>query len=320
MFRVVVFLLLQFSADWTYPLLDEYIQIPDQEFCPDSQSATHSFIFFIYDSLFMPHKNPEIYLITIIGIILGLLLVGFIITMLFMSQRRKRKQEQEMEKMKDTYEKEALRSQLEIQENTLKTISQELHDNIGQVLSVVKLSLSVLPIEKEHHAYASIQNSREMLNEAIIDLSDLTKSLHTDRIAQVGLVESIRFELESVKRAGIIEVRFHCKGREVIFDDQKAIFLFRMFQEIVNNILKHSAATNMTVDLKFLRDIFVLEITDNGVGFSVAEKREAVMAGSGVGLKSMFNRAQLIGATISINSEPMKGTRTVIELPLPEEQ
>ena len=268
----------------------------------------------------MPHKNPEIYLITIIGIILGLLLVGFIITMLFMSQRRKRKQEQEMEKMKDTYEKEALRSQLEIQENTLKTISQELHDNIGQVLSVVKLSLSVLPIEKEHHAYASIQNSREMLNEAIIDLSDLTKSLHTDRIAQVGLVESIRFELESVKRAGIIEVRFHCKGREVIFDDQKAIFLFRMFQEIVNNILKHSAATNMTVDLKFLRDIFVLEITDNGVGFSVAEKREAVMAGSGVGLKSMFNRAQLIGATISINSEPMKGTRTVIELPLPEEQ
>ena len=96
-------------------------------------------IHFIYYCFFMPAENQEIYFVTIIGIILGLLLVGFIVTILFLYQRRQQRQEQEMERIKDMYEKEALRSQLEIQENTFKTIAQELHDNIGQMLSVAKL-------------------------------------------------------------------------------------------------------------------------------------------------------------------------------------
>src|SRR5688572_3122235 len=134
----------------------------------------------------MSDNNPEIYFIIVIGIILGLLLVSFIIGMLFMHKRRQEKQELEMQKLKDQFEKEELQSQLDTQEKTLKTISQELHDNIGQVLSVVKLSLSVLPIEKEHPAYVPSQDARQLLNKAIGDLSNLTKSLHTDRITQVG--------------------------------------------------------------------------------------------------------------------------------------
>jgi len=224
-----------------------------------------------------------------------------------------------MEKVKDIYEREALRSQLEIQENTLKTISQELHDNIGQVLSVVKLSLSILPIEKEHTAYELVQNSRQMLNKAIYDLSDLTKSLHTDRITQVGLLESIRVELAGIKRAGIIKVQFNQEGTEMGFNEQKAIFLFRIFQETLNNILKHSKATEVIVNLEYSDDYFTLEITDNGVGFNVTEKRESTASTSGVGLKSLYNRARLIGADISINSEPSKGTTVLIKLPLSEE-
>jgi signal transduction histidine kinase len=114
------------------------------------------------------HKNPEIYFVTIIGIILGLLLVSFIVAILFLYQRRQQKQEQEMEKLKDIYEKEVLRSQLEIQENTFKTISQELHDNIGQILSVVKLSLAALPIQKEDDAYELLQNSQQLLHKSYL--------------------------------------------------------------------------------------------------------------------------------------------------------
>ncbi|TMI85729.1 MAG: sensor histidine kinase, partial [Bacteroidetes bacterium] len=121
----------------------------------------------------MQNQNPEIYFVTVIGIILGLLLVGFIVTILFLYQRRQQRQEQEMEKVKDMYEKEALRSQLEIQENTFKAIAQELHDNIGQMLSVAKLSLSVLPVEKDHIAFEQLQGSQQVLNKAIGDLSNL---------------------------------------------------------------------------------------------------------------------------------------------------
>lgn len=267
----------------------------------------------------MQNKNPEIYFVIIIGIILGLLLVGFIVTILFLYQKRQRRQEQEMEKMKDMYEKEALRSQLEIQENTFKTIAQELHDNIGQMLSVVKLTLSILPVEKEHIAFEQVQNSKEILNKAIIDLSNLTKSLHTERIMDIGLIESIRFELYSLRRAGILEVKFHPQGDEVSFDEQKSIFLFRIFQEVLNNTIKHAKATLIVVNLNYMGDFFIMEIKDNGNGFNLTEKREVTSSGSGVGLRSLYNRASIIGAELMINSEPGGGTIVTIKLPLLQE-
>lgn len=267
----------------------------------------------------MPAESQEIYFVTIIGIILGLLLVGFIVSILFLYQRRQQKHEQEMAIIKDRYEKEALRSQLEIQENTFKTIAQELHDNIGQMLSVAKLSLSALPIESTHAAFGQLKNSQEVLNKAIGDLSNLTKGLHTDRIAQVGLAESIRFEIYAIKKSGLVNARFSLEGTEEEFNEQKAIFLFRIFQEAINNALKHAKATEILVTMKYLPTGFRLEVKDNGKGFNVAEKQGTATSYSGVGLKSMFNRAQLIGATLKINSEPGKGTTLLIELPLQKE-
>src|SRR6201986_929873 len=153
----------------------------------------------------MPAPN-HIYVIILIGIGLALLLVGFIVTTLFLYQRRQHRQEQQLARVKDEYQQELLRSQLEIQETTFKTIAQELHDNIGQVLSVVKLSLSILPLEKDHAAYESVQASRQMLNKVIFDMGNLTKSMHTDRITQIGFVEAIRFDLDSLERTGLLQV------------------------------------------------------------------------------------------------------------------
>ncbi|HMH20908.1 MAG TPA: sensor histidine kinase [Puia sp.] len=263
----------------------------------------------------MPAQNQEIYVVILLGIALALLLVGFIVTILFLYQRRQHRQEQQLGRMKDQYEQELLRSQLEIQEATFKTIAQELHDNIGQVLSVVKLSLSILPLEKDHEAFESVQNSRQMLNKVIADMADLTKSLHTDRIAQIGLVEAIRFDLESLRRTGLLEVEFTVTGDEFYFSEQKAIFLFRMFQEMLNNILKHSKATRINIAVIYSMDNkFVLKVADNGVGFDPEKKRSQASSSSGIGLKSMRNRATLIGAQIHIESQPGQGTSITVAL------
>src|SRR5580693_248341 len=180
----------------------------------------------------MSPQTQEIYIVILIAIALALLLVGFILAMLFLYQRRQHRQEQQLARMKDEYQQELLRSQLEIQETTFKTIAQELHDKIGQVLLVVKLSLSILPLEKEHPAYESIQTSRQMLNKVIFDMGNLTKSMHTDRIAQIGLVEAMRFDLDSLQRTGLLQVNFDVEGDEYKLEDQRSIFLFRMFQEM----------------------------------------------------------------------------------------
>jgi signal transduction histidine kinase len=260
-------------------------------------------------------QNPEIYFVIIIGIIIGLVLVGFVVTMLFLYKQRQHQQEQEMEKVKKMYENEVLRSQLEIQENTFKTISQELHDNIGQLLSVVKLSLSALPLEKEHKAHQLVQHSQQVLNKAIVDLSNLTKSLYTDRIADLGLTDCIRYELHSLNNSGLIQVQFSATGNEFQLIEQKAIFLFRMFQEMLNNVLKHSKATSVIVGLTYLPDkSFEMHMEDNGIGFDVQGKKLSQISSKGVGLKSMFNRAKLIGADIDISSQLNKGTCIIVKL------
>src|SRR5688572_29345570 len=244
----------------------------------------------------MQDQSPEIYFIIVIGAVLALLLVGFIVSILFLYQRRQHRQEQELTRMREEYEREVLRSQLEIQEESFKTIGQELHDNIGQMLSVVKLSLAVLPIVKEHDAYEPIQNSRQILNKAMTDLADLTKSLHTDRIAQIGLADSIQFELESLKRSGLVEIEFSISGPEQSLDEQKSIFLFRIFQENMNNILKHAKAKRIGVSLEYTDHDFIMRIADDGIGFDVQAKKNSALSTAGVGLKSIFNRAKLIGA------------------------
>jgi signal transduction histidine kinase len=274
-------------------------------------------IFIFQYCLFMSAQTQEIYVVVLIATALALLLVGFIVTMLFLYQRRQHRQEQQLVRIKDEYQQELLRSQLEIQETTFKTIAMELHDNIGQVLSVVKLSLSILPLDKEHPAYESVQSSRQMLNKVIYDMGNLTKSLHTDRIAQIGLVEAMRFDLDSLRRTGLLEVDFSVDGTEYRLEDQRSIFLYRMFQEMLNNILKHSKATRVNIAVNYSIDNkFVLQVEDNGVGFDVDKKRAQASSSSGIGLKSMTNRASLIGAQISVQSQPGKGTSIQVEVPL----
>ncbi|WP_127129082.1 sensor histidine kinase [Pseudoflavitalea rhizosphaerae] len=268
----------------------------------------------------MENQGQEIYFIIIIGGLLALLLVGFIVTILFTYQRRQHQQEQELTRLKDLFEQESLRSQLEIQEETFKMLSQELHDNIGQSLSVVKLSLAILPVDKQHEAWEPIQNARDILNKAVLDLAGLNKSLHTDRIAQIGLVEAISFEVESLRKSRLVEVEFTVDGYEQLLDEQKSVMLFRIFQEMLNNILKHSQASRVDISINFTDDHqFILRLADNGVGFDIEAKRNSVSSTSGVGLKSIFNRAKLVGAEIDMQSIIGKGTTTTIKLALPPE-
>jgi signal transduction histidine kinase len=188
------------------------------------------------------------------------------------------------------------------------------------MLSVVKLSLSAMPLEKDHPAYELSQHSAKVLNKAIFDLSDLTKSLHTDRITDVGLVESIKYELATIKNAGLLQVQFAQSGTEIFLPEQKAIFIFRMFQEILNNILKHSKASLVRVKISYVPDDnFALEVEDDGIGFDVSAKQQSHASSGGVGLKSMFNRARLIGANFKIISEDGKGTHILIKLPITNE-
>lgn len=269
----------------------------------------------------MPDKFQEVYVVIVIGIAMALLLIGFIVLVLFLYQRRQHRQEKELAMLRDQYDKELLQSQLEIREDTVKNIAQELHDNVGQMLSVVKFSLAGIRLAQHDPNFETIQESKQMLNKAIFDLSDLTKSMHTDRITQIGLVEAIKFEMERLGKMKLFETSFTLSDGHYHFDPQKEIFLFRIFQEIMNNTIKHSKASKVDVSIICSESgKFSFVVKDNGQGFNVQEKQLSGSRTAGVGLKSMVNRARLIGAAIIFESQPGKGTSVKVELPLQTEQ
>ena len=265
----------------------------------------------------MQDQSQEIFFVIAVGGLIALLLVVFIISALFLYQRRQQKQEREIVNIKEQYQKELLNSQLEMQENTMKQIGEELHDNIKQQLMVVYMSLGFLPIDAEDPNFETIKESRTEINNIIKDIAQLSHSLHTDRIFQIGLLDSIELEVERMKKIKNLTVNYNCQTKSNYFNGQISTLIFRMFQETLQNILKHANASEININV-FDKDVtlFVIKIQDNGVGFDAKNiKKEAKEMG--IGLTNLFNRAKLIGADINIDSEIGKGTTVLLALPIP---
>lgn len=143
----------------------------------------------------------------------------------------------------------------------------------------------------------------------------LSKGLNSDMLSSYGLRESIKFELDRIEQSAMISCRFETEGEDFLIDAKKEIFLYRMIQEILNNILKHANASEIFIKMKYTTSHFHLIILDNGKGFSKAETKARSIKDAGSGLKNLEKRAQLVGASLNIESSPGKGTAIYIYLP-----
>ncbi len=250
--------------------------------------------------------------IIIVSTITSLLLVIFILLFITEHQRKKRIHLQEKQLMKTQFEQELLQTQIEIQEQTLKTISQEIHDNIGQVLSLAKLNLNTVGSIPDTTAQTKIDSTKDLVSKAINDLRDLSRSLYGDKIAEIGLQQAIENELRILQNTGQFETRLKITGEIYKLEPQKEMVLFRIVQEALHNSVKHAKAKNINVQLNYNPAVFNLIIADDGAGFNVATLQSSQ---TGIGLKSMQNRAALIGGSFSINSSENNGTSISIEIP-----
>lgn len=240
----------------------------------------------------------------ILGTVIVIVLVSFVVLLSYLFTNKKNKLLKEKELMQSQFQQELLRTQLEIQEHTLKTISEEIHDNIGQVLSLAKLNLNTLPNSSEQ----KIQDTKNLVSKAINDLRNLSHSLHGDIIAELGLQQSIANELTIIESTKAFETEFKITGTVFKLDPKKEMILFRIVQEALNNCIKYSAAKKITVLLQYLPQLFILQVQDDGKGFDATQN-------IGIGLKSMLNRTQLIDGTFNLQSTEGEGTLITVELP-----
>ena len=246
------------------------------------------------------------------AIIFLLLALLFIIFIVFSIQRR-RKMILEKKQMEYQYQQTLLQTQLEIQEQTLKNISQEIHDNIGQALSLAKLNLNTMPPTNDEALQQKILNSKELVSKAITDLRDLSRSLDTDYVQEMGLQRAIEYELEMIKKTGTVETSMIVEGAMFRLEKQKELILFRIVQETFNNILKHASAKTINVNINY-GDAFTLVIKDDGKGVNLDPLNEGKNNNFGLGIRNMHSRAKLIGAEFNMNSGIGKGTEVEIVL------
>ena len=261
----------------------------------------------------MQDNKIEYYQLILWGSLILFLLSFFIITFILLYQKKHKA----FIDQKYQFQQTLLQAQLEIQEQTLKNISQEIHDNVGQVLTLAKLNLATTSVAEEA-ASEKIKTSQQLIGKAIQDLRDLSRSLNTDYVEEMGLVRSIEYELELLQKTGSIETELNMEGKIVKFDKQKELILFRIVQEAIHNIMKHADAKKITAAIHFTNDAMQIVIKDNGKGFDLSPLNDAGNQSFGLGLRNMNSRATLIGALFSVNSAIGNGTEVSLQLPINE--
>ncbi len=259
----------------------------------------------------MDRLSEEISIIVIGSIFFLLVAIGIII-LVFFYQKKQAQYIQEKAALKAAFEKELLEAQLEVQEQTLKNIAQEIHDNIGQTLSLAKLNLNTINPVRPANITEKIVNTKELVSKAISDLRTLSKSLHRDAVLSTGLTEAIATELRLIEKAGVFQTAFTASGTPAPIDPQKELILFRAVQEALNNAIKHSGADKIEVHLHYTAMELQVEVNDNGQGFGA--KTPDTTKGSG--LRNMRNRAKLIGGSFHIDDRQPSGTQIRLNLPI----
>jgi hypothetical protein len=250
-------------------------------------------------------------IIFVIATVMILLLLGFILVILFLYRKRQMNFTLQLESIKANAEKELLKTRLEIQEQTFQYISRDIHDNIGQFISLAKLQLNTLDFNQLASAKNKIADSADLLTQALDDLRDLSRSLSSDLIRSNGLEAAIESQIAYLKKLGVVEVRFAVKGENRFMDEQTEIFILRIIQEAINNIVRHSDAHKVNVLLSYEQSQLSLSVEDDGMGFDPS----AAINPKSAGIHNMTKRAGLIGATLDIHSTPGEGTTVNLSVP-----
>jgi two-component system, NarL family, sensor kinase len=248
-----------------------------------------------------------IFLVAVSALIL--VLAAFIIGLVFLYRKKQRAFEKELTLIKEVQDKAMLSAQVEMQEQTLQHISREIHDNISLSLTLTKLQLTTINWDDKAAAVTTVDNSLANLTHSIAGLSNISRSFNAEVIIQQGLLRAVEEEVERIQKAGVLSIGFTVSGSPVYVDGQRELIVFRMVQEALNNIIKHSKATKGSLTMHYTTSRLHITVKDEGAGFST------VALSTGAGLKNMQARAQMLGGSIEITSQPGAGCTINFTIP-----
>lgn len=239
--------------------------------------------------------------LVIAGAFLGLLLVIFVISFLLLTQKRSFRYQESIAEMKKQYESAILKSQVEVQAQTLQHISEEIHDNIGQMMQAIRLNLTNIARTRPEDMESRINETKEIVVDIIAELRHLSKSISSKRIADFGLYEAISYQVSRINKTNEINATLTVEGENKTFDPDVELVLFRMVQEALNNAIKHSGGNTINVKLAYFDKKLTIAVSDNGKGFSGESSAKGFASGSG--LFSLKEKAKNINCDLTFASD-----------------
>lgn len=246
-------------------------------------------------------KPTELHIIVYAGLLLGGLLTCVVVMVVVAYRKKQLEHVREHEKLHEQFKAARLQSQIEITEQALQSIAQELHDNVGQRLTIVGMHLNSF-IEKGVIEGSSMVAA---LDQAQQDLRSLSRSLAGNYILENGLELAVEREALRIGQSGSVSCTFESEGERHTLSQQQEVIMFRCFQEAVNNALKHSGASQIVIKMNQGMEAVHLEIRDNGTGLKTEQTR-------GQGLNNMRQRMALLNGSAVFGPGPGGGTRVVL--------
>ena len=225
----------------------------------------------------------------------------------------------ERRRMEDALE--SMRSKLlNLQESERSKISRVLHDTIGQNIGILDFNLATIVEILDETSLESISglidNMRNVIRETGDKLRDISSGLHPRLVQELGLVAGVRNLIDRFQRATWIEVHSSIQLNELHIDESVAVNLYRIVQEALTNIVKHSKCSSVLFEVAVEDGRLGVMIKDDGTGFSLEDVSQRDIEQRGMGLFIMEERAKAIDGRLQIHSEPDQGTKVQVEVSL----
>ena len=232
-----------------------------------------------------------------------LLLIGISLVFYFRNRLRQRARLQEQEKLR-------FRAVLEAEEKERFRIARELHDGLGQLLSTAKINVAGLEGQVESEDEVLVSNSMSLIDQAVDEVRDISHNMVPKALLRHGLVTAIQELVDKINAANTLEVNFKAEGIRDEPDRLTQIALYRIVQEVLNNMIKHAEARHIKVDLRENAEQLSLALEDDGRGFDP----KTIPQSSGLGWKNIMSRVSMLNGTLSVDSKPNEGTSIRIEI------
>ncbi len=251
----------------------------------------------------MGGEDSQILFILFSGVFLAAVMATFVVAMVILHRQRQVQNKQKVEQLKVEFEKTMLNIENEIQQETLNHIGRELHDNIGQLLSLSKLYLGSSKPERQ-------AEGKELISKTITEVRSLSKSLNLDWVENLNLEEFIQEQLDKIEASGYCKTEFVANHLHWEPSKEQKMILIRVIQECLNNAIKHASPETITIILDSSGTEKFIQIKDDGKGFDTS------IASTGSGMTNLKKRMETIGGKFHLQSIPGKGTEIKLLLPV----